>query len=67
MKVSVNDIRKIKAGEVKAFPCKDVKAMFSACRLVSYVKRIGMPSGVSNYETKKDYDSNIVLVRAIAE
>lgn len=66
MKVTLQDIRNIKPGEAKAFPCENAKSMFSACSLASYLRRTGLPSGISRYETRKDYDTNIVMIRAIA-
>lgn len=65
MNVSTEDIRNIKPGETIPFLCEDGKAMFVASSLVTRVKRVGMPEGVVDYEVKKFFDKNIVLIRAM--
>lgn len=67
MNVTTELLRAIKPGQVKAFLCEDAKSLYSGCTLVSLLKRRGMPEGVSDYETKKCFDENILLVRALAE
>lgn len=67
MQVGTDDIRAIKPGTIKPFPCESALAMSSVCTLVTRLKRIGMPDGVVDYETQKFYDTNILLVRAMRE
>jgi len=67
MNVSTEDIKNIKAGTIKPFICKDALAMNSASTLVTRVKRVGMPEGVKDYETQKFYETNIILIHALAE
>ncbi len=67
MKITTEDIRMIKPGEIKAFPCEDAAAMYSGCSLVSILKRKGMPEGVSDYETQKDFEKNILLIHAMGD
>lgn len=67
MSVSSDDIKAIKPGVIKPFLCDDTKDMYSACSLVTRIKRVGMPEGVSGYETQKFYENNILLIRAMRE
>lgn len=67
MNVSAEDIRSIKAGETKTFLCEDAKKLYSATSLVAWVKKTGMPKGVVNYETKKEFDNNIIIIRAMRD
>ena len=65
MKVTTEQILKIRPGKTVAFQCESARAMHTVCSLVTRIKRIGMPSGVINYETKKDYNTNILRVHAM--
>lgn len=71
MNVTTEQIRNIEAGQTKAFVCEDALAMYSACTLVTRLKRIGMPDGVVNYETQKVFSDNknesILIIRAMGE
>lgn len=67
MSVTTEEIRAIKAGTIEPFLCEDALALNSACSLVTRLKRVGMPDGVSNYETQKFYDKNIILIHAMRE
>ena len=67
MNVTTEDIRKIAPGALRLFPCEDGKKMRSACSLVTTVKQTGFPEGVVDYETRKDFDLNIVIIRALRE
>ena len=67
MNVKTEDIRNIRPGEVQPFPCENALAMHSACSLVYRLKRFGMPDGVVDYETKKDYGNNILMIHALKE
>jgi len=67
MNVTSEDIKNIKPGTIKPFPCDNAKGMMSACSLVTWMKRVGMPEGVVDYETQKFFDTNILLIRAMRE
>lgn len=67
MNVTTDDIRKITPGALRLFPCEDGKKMRSACSLVTIVKQTGLPEGVVDYETRKDFDLNIVIIRALRD
>lgn len=67
MKITTDDIRAIKPGAIKSFPCEDAASMYSGCSLVSILKRKGMPEGVADYETQKDFDNNILIIHAMKE
>jgi hypothetical protein len=67
MNVSTEDIKKIPPGALRVFPCEDGKKMRSACSLVTTVKRTEMPEGVVDYETRKEFDLNAVIIRAMRE
>lgn len=67
MNVSTEDIKKIPPGALRIFPCEDGKKMRSACSLVTTVKRTEMPEGVVDYETRKEFDLNAVIIRAMRE
>ena len=66
MSVSVEDIRNIKPGSTEAFNCESGKMYYVATAL-STLKRRGMPDGVVDYEHKKLFDKNIVIIRAMRE
>jgi hypothetical protein len=67
MNVTTEDIRSIPPGALRIFKCEDGKKMRSACSLVTTVKRTEMPDGVVDYETRKEFDTNIVIIRALRE
>lgn len=67
MNVSTEDIKKIPPGALRVFPCEDGKKMRSACSLVTTVKRTEMPEGVVDYETRKEFYLNAVIIRAMRE
>lgn len=67
MNVTTDDIRNIPPGALRIFACEDVKKMRSACSLVTTLKRTDMPEGVVDYETRKEYDMNIVIIRAMRD
>lgn len=67
MNVTTEEIRAIRPGTIEPFICEDALALNSACSLVTRLKRVGMPDGVSNYETQKFYDKNILLIHAMRE
>lgn len=66
MKVTKEEILKIKPGKAKSFVVDDGNACNSARVLVQYVKRCAMPEGISNYKTEIDWQQNIVTVTAVA-
>lgn len=65
MNVTTEDIRNIPPGALRIFPCEDGKKMHSACSLVAFLKRTEMPEGVVDYETRKEFETNIVIIRAL--
>lgn len=67
MNITTEDIKAIKAGQIKPFLCEDALKMQSAATLISTTKRNGMPEGVVDYEYQKFFDSNIMLVHAMKE
>lgn len=67
MNVTTEDIRAIKPGAIKPFICEDALAINSACVLVTRLKRVGMPDGVTDYETQKFYDLNLLLIHALRD
>lgn len=67
MNVTTEDIRNIPPGALRIFPCEDGKKMRSACSLVTIIKRTEMPEGVVDYETRKEFDTNIVIIRAMRD
>jgi hypothetical protein len=66
MTVSADEIRSIRPGSTEAFPC-DVDKMYSVATQLSTIKRRGLPEGVVDYEHKKIYDRNIIIIRAMRE
>ena len=66
MKVTTEDIKAIKPGSVEAFSC-DGSKMYSIATILTTIKRRGLPEGVVNYEHKKFFDKNIIVVRAMRE
>jgi hypothetical protein len=54
MRVTKEDILKIKAGETKCFLVPNALASNSATSMVDYVKKCYLPDGVSNYKTKTE-------------
>ena len=67
MNVSLEKLKEMRPGQVKPFLCDTAKAMFSGCSLVTFLKRTGLPEGIADYETQKDFGDNILLVRAMGE
>lgn len=67
MRVTKDDIVKIKAGTTKHFIVDDGKACNAARVMVQYVKRTSLPEGVTGYKTDIDWDQHIVSVTALAE
>ena len=66
MTVSTAEIRGIKPGATEAFIC-DSDKMFSVASTISTIKRKGCPDGVADYEHKKFFDKNIIIIRAMRE
>lgn len=65
MKVTVEDILKIRRGRSKTFALERPSECHSLVSLVGYVKKIRRPSEVSNYKTTTDWDANTVTVTAL--
>ncbi len=66
MTVSTVDIRNIKPGSTEAFNC-DGSRMYAVATALSTLKRRGLPEGVADYEHKKLFDKNIIIIRALRE
>ena len=66
MKVTKDEIIKIKPGKSKNFVVEDGNACNSARVMVQYVKRCCKPDGISDYKTEIDWQQNVVTVTAIA-
>lgn len=76
MNVTTEELCKIRPGEIKSFLCEDSDKMQSIATLLGQIKRRGcrngrvanrayMPDGVVNYEFKKDFNQNIILIHAL--
>lgn len=66
MRVTKDDIVKIKAGTTKHFIVDDGKACNAARVMVQYVKRTCLPEDVAGYKTDIDWDQHIVSITALA-
>lgn len=65
MKVTVEDILKIRPGKTKTFILGSPKDCHSAVSLVCYVKKMRKPADVANYSTSTDWESNSISITAI--
>lgn len=65
MKVTVEDILKIRPGRTKTFILGKPNECHSAVSLVGYVKKTRKPADVSNYTTATDWESCSVSITAI--
>lgn len=66
MKVGIEDIKSIKPGAIEAFNC-DSSKMYYVATALSTMKRKGLPDGIVDYEHKKFFDKNIIVVRALRD
>lgn len=66
MNVTTEEIRNIKPGATEAFNCDSGK-MYAVATALSTLKRRGLPEGVVDYEHKKFFDKNIVVIRAMRD
>ncbi len=66
MTVSTEQIKGIKPGATEAFNC-DAEKMYAVATALSTIKRRGIPDGVVDYEHKKFFDKNIIIIRAMRE
>ena len=66
MTVTTEQIRSIKPGATDAFSCDSGK-MYSVATTLTTIKRRNLPEGVVDYEHKKLFDKNIVIIRAMRE
>lgn len=66
MTVSSEEIKNIKPGSTEAFNCDSGK-MYAVATQISTIKRRGLPDGVADYEHKKLFDKNIIIIRALRE
>jgi len=67
MKVTVEDILKIRPGKTKTFILGNPRECHSAVSLVCYVKKTRKPADISNYSTTTDWESNSISITAIAK
>jgi len=65
MKVTVEDIMKIKKGKAKTFILDTPNECHSLVSLVGYVKRVRKPVDIQNYTTTTEWDVNAVTIRAL--
>ena len=66
MRVTVEDIKKIKAGKSKTFIVESPDAVNCAKSLASYVKKYRkMPHGVAGYTCTTNVDVNAITITAI--
>lgn len=66
MTVTTEEIKSIKPGATEAFNC-DSEKMYAVATTISTIKRRGRPDGVMDYEHKKLFDKNIIIIRALRE
>jgi hypothetical protein len=66
MTVTTDEIKSIKPGSTEAFNCDGGK-MYSVATILSTLKRRGMPDGIVDYEHKKLFDKNIIIIRAMRD
>lgn len=66
MTVSTEQIRNIRPGSTEAFNC-DAGKMYAVATQLSTIKRRGMPEGVADYEHKKFFERDIIVIRAMRE
>ena len=67
MNVTKEDIKDIKPGAIEPFLCENADKTHSGVSQVSQVKRSGMPDGVVDYECRKFFGKNILLIHAMRE
>ena len=67
MKVTVEDILKIRPGKTKTFILGNPRECHSAVSLVCYVKKTRKPADISNYSTTTDWESNSISITAIGK
>lgn len=65
MRVTKEEILKIKSGASKMFALDNARACNSARVCVQYVKRCCKPDDVSDYKTEIDWQQNIIRVTAV--
>ena len=66
MTVTTEEIKNIRPGSTEAFNCDSGK-MYSVATQLSTIKRRGLPDGVVDYEHKKLFDKNIIIIRAMRD
>lgn len=66
MTVTTEEIKSIRPGATEAFNC-DAGKMYAVATALSTIKRRGLPDGVADYEHKKLFDKNIIIIRAMRE
>jgi len=65
MKVTVDDILKIKKGKTKTFILDTPNECHSLVSLVGYVKRVRKPIDIQNYTTTTEWSANAVTIMAL--
>lgn len=65
MKITKNEIMKIKKGQAKSFKVEDGAACRRAHTAVAYVKRVCKPENIDNYHVSVDYDNLLVTIQAV--
>ncbi len=65
MKITKEEIIKIKKGEVRSYIVDSPAQAKAAHSMVYYVKRTCRPAGIDNYKVNVNYEENIVTIMAI--
>lgn len=65
MKVTVEDILKIRRGKSKTFILDRPSDCHTAISLVSYVKKVRKPMDISDYTTATDWKTNAITITAL--
>lgn len=66
MSVTTEEVKSVKPFAIEPFHCESGK-MYSVATIISTIKRRGLPEGVVDYEHKKFFDKNIVLIHALGQ
>lgn len=67
MKLTKEDVLKIRAGASKSFALGSGLACNSARVIVQYVKRTCMPENIADYRTITDWENHILTITAISK
>lgn len=65
MKITKEEIMKIKKGQAKSFKVEDAAACRRVHAAVGYVKRVCKPTNIENYHVTVNYDDLLVTIQAV--